>query len=458
MYSEDSKKKLFYLVSDIFAMIITYWTLAMFHYYDFFSSNFFSLAFILLIIVVGIMSDEYSNISNRGYLKEAKAVLIYGLKVIVLFSFVLIIGKFRFLSDIATISYFFLIKTYILSIFLVYLGRILVKHFLKDQKPNKRRVLLVTNFADERKLEKFLESENFDIVAYCSNSKYFNLQIPVISGIDEIRDFIASNQVDEIFVDTDAKADYIETMRYLKMLGIPITINISSYSDYYLGNSVIKKISDFTFVTSAITIVKFRQVFLKRMMDISIALVGLFVAGIVALIIRPIVQKQSPGPLLFMQKRVGKNGRIFEMYKFRSMYLDAEERKKELLDQNELDTNLMFKMENDPRIFPFGQKLRDWSLDELPQFLNVLKGDMSLVGTRPPTLDEYKKYEIHHFKRLATKPGITGLWQVSGRSDIKNFEEVVSLDIQYIQNWSIGQDIKILLKTFIVVIKREGSK
>lgn len=458
MYSEDSKKKLFYLVSDIFAMIITYWTLAMFHYYDFFSSNFFSLAFILLITVVGIMSDEYSNISNRGYLKEAKAVLIYGLKVMVLFSFVLIIGKFRFLSDISTISYFFLIKTYILSISLVYLGRILVKHLLKDQKPNKRRVLLVTNFADERKLEKFLESENYDIVAYCSNLKYFNLQLPVISGLDEIRDFIANNQVDEIFVDTDAKADYIDTMRYLKMLGIPITINISSYSDYYLGNSVIKKVSDFTFVTSAITIVKFRQVVLKRLMDISIASVGLILTVIVALIIRPIVKQQSPGPLLFKQKRVGKNGRVFEMYKFRSMYMDAEERKKELLQKNELETNLMFKMDNDPRIFPFGQQLRDWSIDELPQFLNVLKGDMSVVGTRPPTLEEYQRYELQHFKRLATKPGITGLWQVSGRSNIKNFEEVVSLDIQYIQNWSIGQDIKILLKTFLVVIKREGSK
>ena len=458
MYSEDSKKKLFYLLSDLIAMTITYWTLAMFHDYDFFNSKFFSFVFILLIIVVGVMSDEYSDITNRGYLKEAKAVIVYGLKAIVLFSFVLLIGKFRFLSDIATISYSFIAKIYLLSVVLVYFCRIFSKQLLKNQKPNKKKVLLVTNFADERKLEKLLVGEHFDIVAYCSNSKYFNLQIPVISGIDEIRDFIARNQVDEIFVDTDAKADYIETMRYLRMLGIPITINISSYSDYYLGDSVIKKISNFTFVTSAITIVKFRQVVLKRLMDISIALVGLVLTGIVALIIRPIVKKQSPGPLLFKQKRVGKNGRIFEMYKFRSMYMDAEERKKELLVQNELETELMFKMENDPRIFPFGQKLRDWSIDELPQFLNVLKGDMSVVGTRPPTLEEYQKYELHHFKRLATKPGITGLWQVSGRSNIKNFEEVVSLDIQYIQNWSIGQDIKIIAKTFAVVLKREGSR
>lgn len=458
MYSEDSKKKLFYLLSDIIAMTITYWTLAMFYDYDFFNSKFFSLVFILLMTTVGIMSDEYSDITDRGYLKEAKGAIIYGMKAIVLFAFVLLVGKFRFLSDIATISYVFIIQIYLLSIILVYCGRLLVKQLLKNQKPSKKKVLLVTNFADDRKLEKLLVNEHFDIVAYCSNSKYFNLHIPVISDIDEIRDFIAKNQVDEIFVDTDIKSDFVETMRYLRILGIPITININSYSDYYLGKSVIKRISDFTFVTSAITIVKFRQVVLKRIMDISIALIGLVLTGIVAILIRSVVKKQSPGPLLFKQKRVGKNGKIFEMYKFRSMYMDAEERKKELLVQNELETELMFKMENDPRIFPFGQKLRDWSIDELPQFLNVLKGDMSVVGTRPPTLEEYQQYELHHFKRLATKPGITGLWQVSGRSNIKNFEEVVSLDIQYIQNWSIGQDIKIILKTFAVVLKREGSR
>lgn len=203
---------------------------------------------------------------------------------------------------------------------------------------------------------------------------------------------------------------------------------------------------------------KFRQIALKRLMDIAMALVGLVITGIVAIIIAPIVKKQSPGPLIFKQKRVGKNGKVFEIYKFRSMYTDAEERKKELLAQNDLDTDLMFKMEDDPRIFPFGHKLRDWSLDELPQFINVLKGEMSVVGTRPPTLDEYHHYELHHFKRLTTKPGITGLWQVSGRSDITDFEEVVALDMKYIQNWSISEDIKIIAKTFGVVLKREGSK
>ena len=144
------------------------------------------------------------------------------------------------------------------------------------------------------------------------------------------------------------------------------------------------------------------------------------------------------------------------MYKFRSMYMDAEERKKELMAQNEVQ-GLMFKMENDPRITKVGAFIRKTSIDELPQFWNVLKGDMSLVGTRPPTMDEWEKYELHHRKRLAIKPGLTGMWQVSGRSNITDFEEVVKLDKQYISEWTMGLDIKILFKTVQVVFKKEGS-
>ena len=138
--------------------------------------------------------------------------------------------------------------------------------------------------------------------------------------------------------------------------------------------------------------------------------------------------------------------------------MDAEEGKKELIDQNEMQ-GLMFKMENDPRILKgIGKFIRDTSIDEFPQFWNVLKGDMSLVGTRPPTLEEYELYEMHHLKRLSIKPGITGMWQTSGRSDITDFEEVVKLDTQYIVNWSITMDIKLLLKTILVVLKKEGAK
>ena len=182
----------------------------------------------------------------------------------------------------------------------------------------------------------------------------------------------------------------------------------------------------------------------------------------------PMIYIKSPGPIFFSQVRIGKNGKKFKIYKFRSMYMDAEERKAELMSQNKME-GLMFKMDYDPRIIGsekkdkngnpkgIGNFIRKTSLDEFPQFWNVLKGDMSLVGTRPPTVDEWEKYELHHRSRMSIKPGITGMWQVSGRSDITDFEEVVKLDTEYIENWSIGLDVKILLKTVTSVLKSEGS-
>ena len=136
--------------------------------------------------------------------------------------------------------------------------------------------------------------------------------------------------------------------------------------------------------------------------------------------------------------------------------MDAEERKKELMAQNQMD-GLMFKMKDDPRITKVGKFIRKTSIDEFPQFFNVLKGDMSLVGTRPPTLDEFMQYEEHHKRRLSLKPGITGMWQVSGRSNITDFEDVVKLDRQYIAEWNFALDIKILFKTVLVVFKRDGA-
>ena len=164
-----------------------------------------------------------------------------------------------------------------------------------------------------------------------------------------------------------------------------------------------------------------------------------------------------PISAIFAQDRVGENGRIFKFYKFRSMCVDAEEIKKNLMAQNQMSGG-MFKMDNDPRITKIGHFIRKTSLDELPQFWNVLKGDMSLVGTRPPTVDEYEKYTPEQKRRLSFKPGITGLWQVSGRSEITDFDEVVKLDVAYMDGWTIWRDIQILLKTIKVVVMKDGAK
>ena len=197
---------------------------------------------------------------------------------------------------------------------------------------------------------------------------------------------------------------------------------------------------------------------LRRFQDILFSLIAIIILSPVMLItvISIIIDDPKGGPV-FSQIRVGKNGKEFKMYKFRSMVVDAEDRLKELLEENEMD-GPVFKIADDPRITRVGKFIRKTSIDELPQLFNVLKGDMSLVGTRPPTVDEYKQYESHHKRRLSMKPGITGLWQVSGRSNIEDFEEVVKLDVTYIDNWSLWNDIKILFKTVYVVFAGRGAK
>ena len=151
------------------------------------------------------------------------------------------------------------------------------------------------------------------------------------------------------------------------------------------------------------------------------------------------------------------NGRQFKMYKFRTMYVDAEARKQALMAQNEMSDGRMFKLKNDPRITPVGRFLRNTSIDELPQLFNVLINDMSLVGTRPPTVDEVEQYERDHWRRISIKPGITGMWQISGRSSITNFEEVVQLDVSYIDGWNILRDLRIIFQTVGCVLKKQGA-
>ena len=184
------------------------------------------------------------------------------------------------------------------------------------------------------------------------------------------------------------------------------------------------------------TTIDFRQALVKRAIDIAGSLVGLIITAVITPFVALAIRIESPGPIFFAQERVGRNGRRFKIYKFRSMYIDAEERKKELMEKNQM-SGLMFKMDDDPRITKVGQ--------------------MSLVGTRPPTVDEFNQYNLHYKRRLSMTPGLTGMWQVSGRSSITDFDEVVKLDLEYIDNWSVGLDIKILFMTVVTVLFRRGA-
>ncbi len=193
---------------------------------------------------------------------------------------------------------------------------------------------------------------------------------------------------------------------------------------------------------------------LKRGLDILGALVGLAFTAIIFVPIAIAIQIDNPGPILYSQVRCGHRGRTFRIWKFRSMVADADKLKH--LVKNEAQ-GLVFKNKNDPRITRVGILLRKTSLDEFPQFLNVLMGDMSLVGTRPPTVDEVMQYEPHHWQRLNVKPGITGEWQVRGRSSVSDFEDIVNMDLSYQEQWSFLYDLRLLLETVLVVLYRKGA-
>ena len=292
--------------------------------------------------------------------------------------------------------------------------------------------------------------------------------IPVVANLSDAAEYICREWVDEVFIEANAIKAAEKLVAQCQEMGVVVHEQLTLESGVS-QKQLVEHIGDYTVLTSTVNYATPFQALVKRLMDIVGGLIGCVLAGIIILIVGPQIKKASPGPIIYSQERIGQNGRRFKFYKIRSMYLDADERKKDLMKENRVSDGLMFKLDFDPRIIgneilPDGTKktgigafIRNTSLDEFPQFFNVLKGDMSLVGTRPPTVDEWDKYELHHRARMAMKPGITGMWQVSGRSDITDFEQIVKLDTQYICNWSIGLDLKILCQTVSAVLKHKGA-
>lgn len=346
--------------------------------------------------------------------------------------------------------------------------------FLKeDWCFNVSGVALLDNFVDDGR---FIYDPELDYASEAESSKtkvstkkkikfphVIAGDIPVIATDIRFIDWIRSAPLDEVFINLpyERSTDVAQIVEELESMGVTVHINVPTL-DNMLNKSNFNNISckiyaDYPIATFAAAVHNSGELIVKRAFDFVGALIGIILSTpIIAIVAIPLLI-ESPGPLFFKQERVGKNGRIFKIYKLRSMYKDAEKRKKELMQHNKMD-GLMFKMDNDPRITKVGRVIRKLSIDELPQFINVLAGDMSLVGTRPPTVKEFEEYENRHKRRLSMRPGITGMWQVSGRSNINDFEEVVKLDCEYIDNWSIWLDLKILLKTVKVVLTHEGAE
>ncbi|MBP2027198.1 exopolysaccharide biosynthesis polyprenyl glycosylphosphotransferase [Acetoanaerobium pronyense] len=278
-----------------------------------------------------------------------------------------------------------------------------------------------------------------------------------LGSIDDWEKVVSENIIDEIVVAKPLSYDkrLRDILDICQERGITITMLLER-QNYESAKAQVSMIGDIPALKFHTVSLNEDQLFAKRLLDILGASVGMMIFGVAYLIFAPLIKLESKGPVIFKQERVGKNGRIFKIWKFRSMCNDAEEKKEELQSQNEMKGN-MFKLKNDPRVTKIGNFMRKTSIDELPQFYNVLVGDMSLVGTRPPTVQEVKDYNISHYKRISIIPGITGMWQISGRSQITDFEEVTRLDNEYIENWTIWLDVEILIKTVYVVLKRKGS-
>ena len=417
-------------------------------------------------------TEEYRGIMRRGKLQEARAVLVQvalvsGIEVLYLF-------LRQSAGDFSRLSFLVFVLT---AFLLIYAERILWKKFLLCRRKNfyRKKGLLIVTTSDRAG----------EVVRTVLNNSYNELEIlglvladrddqvgsemegiPVVCRMEDIPDYIQTLWLDSILIRLPEEIHFPSDMEET-CVGMGITVHRSLAEEgKHSGNQEIDRLGGYVVLSTSIRMASPGQLVLKRALDICGGLVGLAITAVLTVFVAPAIWISSPGPIFFAQIRVGQNGRRFRIYKFRSMYVDAERRKKELMEKNQMH-GYMFKMDADPRIIgsgPDGARhglgwfLRKTSIDEFPQFWNVLKGDMSLVGTRPPTEDEWEQYQHHHRARMAIKPGITGMWQVSGRSDITDFEEVVRLDLEYIRKWNTWLDLKILFMTVFVVLLNRGAK
>lgn len=366
------------------------------------------------------------------------------------------LGMFLFLTqnaqDFSRLAFLYFV---LYNLIITYLFHILVKLFLvriyMRSKGSSKMMLVTTSLHADK-----ITSQLNDSPEWLHEVSHTAL-LDTISE-EELFNSLSDYVVDEVLIYLPEYNNQRigKLIRKFEMAGIVVHVNIDPF-DHMISHKTTSQFSGLSVMTYSLADFDFHRMMVKRIMDIMGAIIGLLVTVILTPFIAIAIKMDSKGPVFYKQKRIGLNGREFTIFKFRSMYTDSDIKKKDLLEQNEIN-GPMFKITNDPRITRVGKFLRRTSLDELPQFYNILIGQMSLVGTRPPTPDEYEHYNLQYMRRLSIKPGLTGLWQISGRSDITDFEDVVNLDLHYIDHWSLGLDIKILLQTPFIVLKGKGAK
>lgn len=414
----------------------------------------------LVQIISTIFGNNFKNVLHRGIFKEFVAT---GRQVII----VTLFGIF-YLFLVKSSSSFSRVTMLLLGVFYLlfsYIFRLIWKLNVRrkyEHKAGEKSLILITTadrakgIVERIKAAKTQEYQLTGLVLLDENKKGENIGgIEVVANISEVVPYVCHNWVDEVFINVE-KGDYLpqDIVDAFNEMGVTIHVELQGLDNPYHRMQTVQKVLGHSVLTYSVVNIPENELIWKRAMDVVGGIIGCILCVILTVIIGPLIFIASPGPIFFSQTRIGRNGKPFKMYKFRSMYMGAENRKQELEALNEVEDGMMFKIEKDPRIIRgIGYFIRRTSLDEFPQFWNVLLGDMSLVGTRPPTTDEWIKYDLHHRLRMVMRPGITGLWQVSDKKEVREFEEVVKLDAEYISKWNIGLDIRIMLKTIGAMFK-----
>ncbi len=450
----------------------------------------------LLVISCGYLA-AYLKLVQSDYLFEIDPVVQVGMILFLMFVNTFVMGRAGFYSDkkppgtlwiavrlasvVAVIFSILIIALYSLKIFdisrlffLFYAGSLFVGFFLErvlvdvymqrwlSKGFNARRVLIAGSDSRAAKvLEAYKQQLSWGHVmaGYLKPFPWAEDDmkgIEPLGSMDEFERILNDHSVDEVVFVLPKSGDIREHMDLCDVLGVSYRVVPAMYDPDDVLPLTVESIQSIPTLARTKVRINATGLLYKAILDYVVGLTGIAIMCLMLPFIALAIKLDDPGPVFFKQPRVGRNRRVFGCYKFRTMYTDAEARKAELMKDNIMDGK-MFKMNDDPRITRVGHFLRKTSLDEFPQFINVLKGEMSIVGTRPPTCDEVAQYEHWHQRRISMKPGITGLWQISGRNKITDFDEVVKLDLKYIDNWRFLDDLVIIWKTIVVVLRRKGA-
>ncbi len=455
------------LLLDLVCMFTAYYLAAYIRrilHVDFLSGIYGNALILLLLSYILLNIDSNKDVFKRGYFEELLCIIKEQSKL-----WLIMLAYMFAMKQGSEYSRIFFAIFFVLSILIIYVARSYMKIVLLliyKISASSNKVMILTVSKNAADLIQSIRQENL-WQTYVTTFAIWDKDmvgetiegLPVIANKDNLLEIAKKNVVDEVFIYIPRmyKIDLEELILEFEKMGVIVHMYLGLFNNMDLREKVIEEFAGHQVITFSSKLFDDKHVILKRLLDVVGGIVGCVIAIILTIFVAPAIVFESPGPIFFSQIRVGKNGRKFKIYKFRSMYRDAEQRKKDLMERNEMQ-GFMFKVTDDPRITKVGKFLRKTSIDEVPQFLNVLRGDMSLVGTRPPTEDEFVQYEGRHKRRLMLKPGLTGLWQVSGRSDIQDFEEVVKLDLEYIDKWSMKLDVKLVLKTVVAVFRGNGSK